>query len=75
MPSIFSLETELLLMFINKQTEIKNLTNNIDNDFLLKQKEELDIFKNKLDEYKIILESNKKEICKQDQWFEINCKK
>lgn len=84
MPSIFSLETELTLMFMNRQYEIKNLTPIHTDEFIAKQKKDLEDFKNKIDEYKLILESsfktenilsNKKDISNQDEWFEINCKK
>jgi hypothetical protein len=84
MPSIFSLETELTLMFMNTQSEVKNLTSIHTEEFTVKQKKDLEKFKNKLEEYKIILESsfksesvqhNKKDISNQDEWFEINCKK
>ena len=77
MPSVFSVETELTLMFMNKQSEVKNLTLTHTNEFLAKQKKDLDEFKNKLEEYKIILESSYKteNISNRDEWFEINCKK
>ena len=83
MPSTFALETELTLMFMKKQTDIKNLTSNITSEFIEKQKEEFQDFKNKLEEYKIIIESKikenlvhlKKENIEENEWFEINCKK
>jgi hypothetical protein len=82
MPSIFSLETELTLMYMKKQSEIKNLTSKTD-ELIEKQKQDLEEFKNKLEEYKIIIESKakenisypKKENSKENEWFEINCKK
>lgn len=83
MPSIFALETELTLMFMKKQTEIKNLTSNMTKEFIEKQKEEFQNFKNKLEEYRFIIESKtkenivhpKKENIEENEWFEINCKK
>ena len=83
MPSIFGLETELTLMFMNKQNEIKRLAPNMTNELIEKQKQDLVEFKNKLDEYKIIIESKtkenmvypKKENSEENEWFEINCKK
>jgi len=82
MPSVLALEMELINMFMNKQNEVKNLTINADNEFILQQKQELENYKNKLDEYKILLESSKKEInfykkeeCKTNEWFDIICKK
>jgi hypothetical protein len=83
MPSSFALETELTLMFMKKQTDIKNLTSNITNEFIEKQKEEFQNFKNKLEEYRFIIESktkenivhSKKENIEENEWFEINCKK
>jgi DNA repair ATPase RecN len=57
MPSIFSLETELTIMFINKQHEIKKLTNNQTTEFIEKQKQDLEQFKAKLEEYKILKEN------------------
>lgn len=75
MPSIFSLEIELTLMFINKQHEINNLTIIKSTEFVEKQKQDLEQFKSKLEEYKNLLESNKKETSEQDKWLEINYKK
>jgi hypothetical protein len=71
--SLFSIETELITLFMNKQET---------NDKLIQQKE-LENFKNKLEEYKNIIESkninyinNRKKICiSDDNWLEITSKK
>ena len=71
--SLFSIETELITLFMNKQET---------NDKIIQQKE-LENFKNKLEEYKNIIESkninyinNRKKICiSDDNWLEITSKK
>jgi len=71
--SLFPIETELITMFMNKQET---------NDKLMQQKE-LEKFKNKLEEYKNIIESkninyinNRKKICtSDDNWLEITSQK
>lgn len=76
MSSVFEVETKLILMFTNAQSEVKKLTPDVNTELIQKQKNDLFLFQKQLEEYKIIIELKKKEnSIVNNTCDELNCKK
>jgi len=84
MSSTFELETAILVLFIEKQKEAKNLQTEITEEYNEKQKNDLTKFQQLLNEYKIKVESNTLEMrdtiikeskLEKDVWWNLNCSK
>lgn len=76
MSSVFEVETKLILMFTNAQSEVKKLTPDVNTELIQKQKNDLFLFQKQLEEYKIIIELKKKENSMVNNTCdELNCKK